>query len=68
MTITTRQGKGGRWRWFVVTGTQHRAMSSIRGFPTQQAALVDAQEIFGEHIYLEEADGRVLYAGKRDFQ
>ena len=66
MTIKITQGKKGRWRWHVYTGSTHRGMCTVKGFETAEEAHADAKEVFGDAVYFENPDGYLEYAGQRD--
>ena len=64
--VEVKQGRGGRWRWFLRRGGKFVGMGSIRGFSSHDKALRDATRALSEPAT---ADGEYgeLYAGERDF-
>lgn len=66
MELFVRQGKGGRWRWFLEKNGKHRALSSVRGYETEQEALDAAIEDLGESVECSTEEA-YYYAGPRDF-
>ena len=45
VTIETKQGRRGRWRWYASCGGVCVAVCSVRGFDTEQAAREAAESI-----------------------
>ena len=65
--VESRQGKGGKWRWFMIDieGEVFKCMGSVRGFDTQIASDTDAMEVVSSMVSLAGSDmvagGRVFY-------
>lgn len=66
LQLHIRQGRGGRWRWFLEKDGKHRALSGIRGYATEQEAIDGALEDLGDSVECSTEES-YYYAGRRDF-
>ena len=68
MEIEIKEGKKGRWRWFVRnTHGKFKAMCNPYGFDSKQDAYEDAIDVFQSPVTAYDVDGYELFAGYRDF-
>ena len=68
MKIEIRQGKGGRWRWFLYENDgKFAGISSIYGWETKYVAKREAKRQLSAGITIEDAEEGELYAGQRDW-